>query len=172
MDSEEKLSREEVSQGSDNQTVESGNPRTSAAKRGPTPQGKRTSRRNSLSHGIFARVVLIDGEPQEQFRALVRGFREYFQPVGLFEDVLVEKLAAIVWRHRRLMIVDRRRTAEWAAGLVAESVEELLLPMELLLKYESALERAFDRTLGQLERAQRTRLGQSVVPRLALDITQ
>jgi hypothetical protein len=34
--------------------------------------------------------------------------------------------------------------------------------LERLLKYETGLERAFDRTLNQLERAQRMRLGQPV----------
>ena len=35
-----------------------------------------------------------------------------------------------------------------------------------LLRYEASLERGFDRTLGQLERLQRTRRGQPVAPRL------
>ena len=33
-----------------------------------------------------------------------------------------------------------------------------------LLRYETSLERNFDRTLGQLESVQRTRLGQPVLP--------
>ena len=37
---------------------------------------------------------------------------------------------------------------------------------ERLLRYESTLERHFDRTLGQLERLQRMRLGQPVLPKL------
>ena len=35
-----------------------------------------------------------------------------------------------------------------------------------LLRYEASLERNFDRTLGQLERVQRMRLGQPVLPKL------
>jgi len=34
--------------------------------------------------------------------------------------------------------------------------------LERLLRYEASLERAFDRTLSQLERLQRMRLGQPV----------
>jgi hypothetical protein len=37
-----------------------------------------------------------------------------------------------------------------------------------LLRYEASLERAFDRTLAQLERLQRMRLGQPVLPKLEL----
>jgi hypothetical protein len=35
-----------------------------------------------------------------------------------------------------------------------------------LLRYEASLERNFDRTLSQLERVQRMRLGQPVLPKL------
>jgi hypothetical protein len=36
--------------------------------------------------------------------------------------------------------------------------------LDRLLRYEASLERTFDRTLNQLERLQRMRLGQPVVP--------
>lgn len=36
--------------------------------------------------------------------------------------------------------------------------------LDRLLRYEASLERSFDRTLSQLERRQRTRLGQPVPP--------
>jgi hypothetical protein len=41
---------------------------------------------------------------------------------------------------------------------------------ELLPKYEAALERAFDRTLLQLERIQRERRGQPQAPRIDVTI--
>ena len=37
-----------------------------------------------------------------------------------------------------------------------------------LLRYETALERNFDRTLSQLERVQRMRLGQPLLPKLEI----
>src|SRR5207302_2381727 len=43
--------------------------------------------------------------------------------------------------------------------------------MERLLRYEASLERAFDRTLAQLERVQRLRLGQPITPRLDVTIS-
>jgi hypothetical protein len=43
--------------------------------------------------------------------------------------------------------------------------------LDRLLRYEASLERAFDRTLIQLERLQRMRLGQSVLPPIKVDIT-
>jgi hypothetical protein len=41
---------------------------------------------------------------------------------------------------------------------------------ELLLKYDSALQRDFDRTLSQLERIQRQRRGQPQAPRIDVTI--
>lgn len=38
--------------------------------------------------------------------------------------------------------------------------------LELLIRYEASLDRSFDRTLSQLERLQRLRLGQPVLPKL------
>ena len=43
--------------------------------------------------------------------------------------------------------------------------------LDRVLRYEASLERAFDRTLGQLERLQRLRLGQPVAPRLDVTIS-
>lgn len=45
------------------------------------------------------------------------------------------------------------------------------LKLDRLLKYETGLERAFDRTLIQLERAQRMRLGQPVAPRINVNVS-
>ncbi len=38
--------------------------------------------------------------------------------------------------------------------------------LDRLLRYEAVLDRSFDRTLNQLERMQRVRLGQPVLPKL------
>lgn len=43
--------------------------------------------------------------------------------------------------------------------------------LDRLLRYESSLERAFDRTLTQLERLQRMRKGQPVLPPIQLNVT-
>jgi hypothetical protein len=42
--------------------------------------------------------------------------------------------------------------------------------LDRLLRYEARLERSFDRTLNRLERLQRMRLGQPVLPRLEVPI--
>ena len=45
------------------------------------------------------------------------------------------------------------------------------LSPELLLRYEGGIEQQFDRTLTQLERVQRMRLGQAVPPLAKLEVS-
>jgi hypothetical protein len=44
--------------------------------------------------------------------------------------------------------------------------------MDRFLRYETTFERSFDRTLSQLERAQRFRPGQPVPPEVKVRVTQ
>jgi hypothetical protein len=79
--------------------VKSGGPNTN--------RGKARSRRNAVKHGIFAKVVLLEHEPSAQFDDLLKGFREDFRPEGTVEEVLVEKLASLTWRYRRMLVAER-----------------------------------------------------------------
>jgi hypothetical protein len=78
-----------------------------------TQQGKEKSSRNSSKLGIFSKVVVLEGEPGAEFDSLLNGFRNYFEPEGTLEEYLVEKLAVIVWRHRRLVIADGELARRW-----------------------------------------------------------
>ncbi len=82
---------------------------TSLARRatGPqTPEGKQRSKYNALKHGIFSNVLLLKGESRAQYESLLRGLWEDYQPQGTLEEILVEKLAMILWRHRRLVTAE------------------------------------------------------------------
>ena len=71
-----------------------------------TLQGKERSKHNALKHGIFSNVMLLANESKTEFDSLLNGLREDFQPDGMIEGVLVEKLATLLWRHRRLIIAE------------------------------------------------------------------
>src|SRR5712692_1167171 len=71
-----------------------------------TPQGKERSKHNAITHGIFSKVVVLKGEPQAEFNGLLNGLRNDLQPTGTLEELLVEKLAALFWRKRRLLIAE------------------------------------------------------------------
>lgn len=68
-----------------------------------TARGKEKSKRNSIKHGIFSQAALLKGESRAEFDALWNNLRDDFQPEGILEEALVEKLALLVWRQRRLI---------------------------------------------------------------------
>jgi hypothetical protein len=71
---------------------------------GPRTQlGKERTKYNAVKHGLFAKVVLLSHEPRSEFNALLYGLRESLKPEGVLELTLVEKLATIFWRYRRLL---------------------------------------------------------------------
>jgi hypothetical protein len=157
-----------------NQSVQLTTQETSTARAqksgGPkTQQGKETSRQNSLKHGIFStKVVVLKRESEAEFEDLLDGLRTYFQPEGTLEEILVEKLAALFWRERRLIIAD-------AEADIGNGMDFLALKQspewDILLRYETTLDRAIDRTLAQLERYQRIRLGHPVPPPINVNVS-
>jgi hypothetical protein len=71
-----------------------------------TQQGKENSKNNATTHGIFCKVAVTKGESRAEFQNLLNGLRNYFRPEGTLEDTLLEKLAVLFWRERRLIIAD------------------------------------------------------------------
>jgi len=66
-----------------------------------TDAGKKRSRRNALKHGIFSKRLILDGELRADLEKLHRDLREYYQPQGAAEKILVEKLAIDLLRESR-----------------------------------------------------------------------
>jgi|SRR5690348_10106831 len=136
-----------------------------------TKQGKDISRLNALKYGIFSQAVVLKGEPRATFNFLLSGFRDDLKPEGTLEKLLVDKLAATVWRLRRLFILERERPLKGTGfadlGLGLGGAPSL----DALLRCETNLERTFDRTLNQLERLQRIRKGLPAPPTLNVDLS-
>ncbi|MGD1042792.1 MAG: hypothetical protein ABR913_06960 [Sedimentisphaerales bacterium] len=70
-----------------------------------TPEGKEIVKYNALKHGLLAKEIFIpvgDGaENPEEFNALIEDLSTQFKPVGVLEEILVEKIAVAYWRLRR-----------------------------------------------------------------------
>jgi hypothetical protein len=84
------------------------NRRNAVRSTGPkTERGKRTVARNAIKHGILAREVVIttgDGkESSEEFQALVEQLWGEYEPVGVIEESLVQRIAACWWRTARVL---------------------------------------------------------------------
>ncbi len=161
-----------------------------------TPEGKQRSKYNALKHGIFSNALL----PDLEYKVLIDGLVCDLLPVGKLEEVLVEKLATLFWRLRRLLGAESAETAKTIESIKHKSYDEIMPPSpfardskafqlmkqhasiaalvppegvsERLLRYEASLERSIDRTLNQLERRQRMRLGQPVPPTLKVELSR
>jgi hypothetical protein len=145
-----------------------------------TPEGKDKSKYNAVKHGIFSKVILLKGEPRMLFDALLDGLFNDLHPEGTLEEILVEKLAILLWRYRRLIVAEAKNGEAIAAAEEEEEEgefvsfgdkDEMHSEREHLLRYEASIERAIDRTMGQLERLQRMRFGQPVLPPIKLEVS-
>jgi len=74
-----------------------------------TVQGKQRSKFNALKHGLFSTALILKGESAREYGLFLTGFRDDLRPEGMLENLLVERLATLHWRLRRLI---RAETAE------------------------------------------------------------
>lgn len=88
-----------------------------------TLQGKKKSSRNAIKYGIFS-GVLLRGEPRAEYATLVRGLRDHFRPEGTMEGLLVEKLAMLLWRYRRLVLAEAAEIAKVSEFIVGDRIVE------------------------------------------------
>ncbi|MEK7281403.1 MAG: hypothetical protein AAB037_03510, partial [Chloroflexota bacterium] len=98
----------------------SASPKTRRATGPRTPEGKLRARYNAVTHGIFAGVVLLDRESEAEFKKLIRLLREDYQPTRHIEEILVAKLAMIIWQQRRLLQAEQN---ELSRSTVFEELE-------------------------------------------------
>ena len=61
---------------------------------------------NALKHGILSQLVVLPHEDKGQFDTLLSELCEEYQPVGVTECYLVEELAGIMWRKRRILLAE------------------------------------------------------------------
>ena len=79
-----------------------------------TVEGKARSRVNARKHGLTAKTLIIVGENTEDFEELRSQLMQEHDPRSTLEAELVERLAGILWRLRRVpffeaAIIDARQ---------------------------------------------------------------
>ena len=82
--------------------------RANAAKStGPiTPAGKSKAALNARKHGLSAAHVVLPDESQADYKFLLEGYIEQFQPQSTVEFELVTTMAVARWRLRRLVNIE------------------------------------------------------------------
>jgi hypothetical protein len=64
--------------------------------------GKANSSQNALKHGLTGQVVVISGEDPAEFDDLRLMLWNQYEPHGVAEEELVDRIAAHLWRLRRV----------------------------------------------------------------------
>lgn len=64
--------------------------------------GYARSRLNALRHGLWAKTPVLPFESAEEYETLIERLRAEHRPVGPTEAHLVDELAHVMWRRRRL----------------------------------------------------------------------
>jgi hypothetical protein len=137
-----------------------------------SPEGKVRSKYNSTKHGILSQAVVLKSESRSEYESLLAGLLDDFKSEGTFEEFLVEKLATVAWRYRRIITLEVADIESPDLGFTLPDSGTLPLSrLDHLVRYETSLERAFDRTLSQLERRQQMRLGQPTLPAIKVDMS-
>jgi hypothetical protein len=124
------------------ETTSKGGPRTAA--------GKAASSRNSFKHGLASGQILIEGEDPEAFDSLVADLEADYQPATETEALLVHDLAKFHW------LADRAIRLQ-AAAFDACVFPEMPASLNVLIRYQTTNQRAFQATLKSLQALQKER---------------
>ena len=149
-----------------------------AKSHGPkTPEGKAKSSQNALRHGLTANFPTLPTESEEDFQTLLNAYLDRYHPSDAIETELVQTLAITRWRLRRIGAIEScmlenemeqsRVRLSWQferiedENRVAFAFRDLAnggRALDLLIRYEASLTRAYDRTAKQLHQLQNRNL--------------
>lgn len=88
---------------------------------------------NAMTHGILSRYTVLSHEDGDEYRALLAALVHEHQPAGATEAHLVEELAGVIWRKRRVLQAEGANINQGLKGAArdAESVIPAAAPFEL-----------------------------------------
>ena len=142
-----------------------------------TPEGRAAVRLNGVKHGLNAATLVLPGEQQSDFEALLDSFEAEHCPTTPTEAMLVRQIAMASWRLRRLYHVEAAvftvrltdleedMTDDYVGKL--EDIERLAYVaiddarrrsvFDNISRCEARLERSFYKALHELRRLQALR---------------
>ena len=77
-----------------------------------TAGGYEAVRFNALKHGILSQLVVLAHEDHTEFADLLVALIDEHQPTGMTERHLIEELATIIWRKRRVLMAEGAKINE------------------------------------------------------------
>src|SRR5215471_8684119 len=104
----------------------------------PTPTADTAAtaltRFNALRHGVLSQYTVLPWEDPDEYHALVAALAAEHSPQGPTEEHLVEELAGILWRKRRLRLAEaaaHRRGLEDRLEPYRETVKAALVHLDV-----------------------------------------
>src|SRR3984957_15623033 len=134
------------------------------------------TRFNTLRHGVLSRYTVLPWEDEAEYQTLLSALVAEHSPVGLTEEHLVEELAGIIWRKRRLRLAEaaiyrQRLCKDAASNFEPEQIAgAALLPMIGKHKVEADIPRALTATSEETVRDLRDVKRDEAMTRKALNI--
>jgi len=105
--------------------------------------GTDITRFNALRHGVLSRYTVLPWEDAGEYQALVAALAAEHAPQGPTEEHLVEELAGILWRKRRLRLAEaaaHRRGLEGTLASYRETVKVALVHLDTTAQSERVVD--------------------------------
>jgi len=96
-----------------------------------------TVRYNAMTHGILSKHAVLPHEDKTEFACLLADLTAEHQPAGITEQHLVEELATILWRKRRVLLAEGasiNRNLRQVASQTDSSIVPAAVPFDTGLK--------------------------------------
>lgn len=153
-----------------------------------TPEGKAVSKYNAQVHGIL-RLSITEYE-QGFYSEILEDLTKQYEPQGIIEQIIIERIAINYLKLFRVQkaeteyvksqlnpriikdlldFVDEAISEGYTPKIGSESVEKLA---DIYARYETTIENRLFRAIHELERAQKLRKGEDVLPTLTVDVNQ
>ena len=130
------------------------------------------TRFNALKHGVLSRYTVLPWEDAEEYGALVVALTTEHSPRGPTEEHLVEELAGILWRKRRLRLAEAAAYRRGLSGTLAshrETVKVALVHLDATDQSERVVD-AIRATVDQTAEDIREMEEDEAMTRRALDL--
>lgn len=130
--------------------------------------GKQRSARNAIKHGLFTDILLLPDEDGEALATLKDNLHADFRPVTHMQAYVIDRLAMLIWRERRLAkaeaseTVALQRAAPFRQSVSSANAESVmrttvhanagtldLARLLLIGRYQTMLTNQIERTLKQ-----------------------
>ncbi|MCC6389591.1 MAG: hypothetical protein IT167_03230 [Bryobacterales bacterium] len=155
--------------------------------KGPiTPEGKKRSSLNGITHGLASKCVVLANESQEAYDGLLTAHRTEWQPASLTESNLVTAMVNSYWRLCRIWSMETALfdsemftqkgdfEAAWSnhhpamRAMDAMASIDYMAPgtLDILHRYEVRYERLYRSSMDQLLKLRRLRHAPDITPTL------